>query len=414
MAVLMALSAFFSASEAALFLLTRDDRQRLALGTTPQRVAHKLLSSPERLLTAILFWNLVINIVYFALASMVGLKLERAGMTSESRTLAVVALLAIILCSEMLPKNIAVLWPQKLSGLVSIPLAAATRLVDPLIPTLQVVNKISLRAVAPKFEREAQLELRDLERAITISTPDKSFAEREAAALQQIVSLSELEAEELMQPRLAQTTFHPPVSLEELQANPPQNGYLLVTEPDSDEIDRVLHLKYLADAPTTNIEQFCEPVQYIPWCTPGSAILDLLSQTRDGLATVVNEHGETVGVVTLDDIMHVVYGSTVTRESSRSASLTIEDVEPGLWRLSGAITLRRFAKHLAIPLPEIKSVTIAGMLQELLQRVPQEGDHVDWAGCHFSVIESSRPGIVRVEVDRLGDRGESSPGGADV
>ncbi|MFP6667291.1 MAG: CNNM domain-containing protein, partial [Pirellulales bacterium] len=66
MVVLIFCSAFFSSSEAALFFLSRRDREQLAAGNHAQRLAARLLADSERLLTAILFWNLLINIVYFA------------------------------------------------------------------------------------------------------------------------------------------------------------------------------------------------------------------------------------------------------------------------------------------------------------------------------------------------------------
>ena len=72
MAVLIAGSAFFSASEAALFSLRQQDRRRLQKGSRSQRSAATLLADPDRLLSAVLFWNLTINMAYFAVASIVG------------------------------------------------------------------------------------------------------------------------------------------------------------------------------------------------------------------------------------------------------------------------------------------------------------------------------------------------------
>ena len=69
MGALLLASAFFSASEAALFFLSPSDLRRLAGGNRAQRTAADLLDDPDRLLTAVLFWNLVVNLTYFALAA---------------------------------------------------------------------------------------------------------------------------------------------------------------------------------------------------------------------------------------------------------------------------------------------------------------------------------------------------------
>ena len=78
MAALVAASAFFSGSEAALFSITRSERAAMAGGSARDRRAASLLRRPERLLTAILFWNLVVNLVYYALTEVVAMRLGRA------------------------------------------------------------------------------------------------------------------------------------------------------------------------------------------------------------------------------------------------------------------------------------------------------------------------------------------------
>ncbi len=405
MAVLLVGSAFFSASEAALFYLTRDDRERFVHGNRAQRRVVGLLATPERLLTCVLFWNLVINVAYFALASQIGLSLERQGYTRPAAVFSFVALLTIILLSEMLPKNLAVLWPRSLAVAVSLPLSAAIGLLSPVIPALQAVNRISLRTIMPNFEREAYLELRDIERAITLSTPDKTLAQQEELVLHQIVSLSELEAEELMRPRLGLTFYHAPVTLEDLKANPPNCDYLLVAEAHGEELERAMPLSQLASVRSKTLETECERVPYVPWCASGAATLDVLQNSRGGLAVVVNELGETIGIVTFDDVMHTLFANPAIHETSRAAAQSIEPMEGGTYRVNGAITLRRLAKQLKLDLPTVKSVTVAGLLQECLQRLPQPGDEVRWGNCRFQVLDSPRPGALTATIERLPDDG---------
>ncbi len=289
-------------------------------GNRAQRRVVGLLSTPERLLTCILFWNLVINIAYFAIASQIGLTLDRDGHAQPAALFSVGALLTIILFSEMLPKNLAVLWPRAMAAYVSLPLSGAIGVLSPLIPTLQAANRISLRTIFPSFRREAYLELRDIERAITLSTPDKTLAQQEELVLQQIVSLSELQAEELMRPRLGLTFYHAPVTLADLCASPPNCDYLLVAEPDSEELDRAMPLAQLAGVSATTLEAECERVPYVPWCASGAATLDVLQHSRGGLAVVINELGETIGIVTLDDVMHTLFANPTIRETSRAVA----------------------------------------------------------------------------------------------
>ena len=181
MFVLLVCCAFFSTSEAALFYLRRPERRLLASGTRAQRIAAGLLADTDRLLTAVLFWNLLVNLAYFALAAIVGIRLEQAGRAGEAGTLAVGALLLIIVFGEMLPKSLAVLRPRLLATLVAVPLAAMVRLVDPLLPAFRLTVLLSQRLLWPRFQAEPYLQICDLERAVRLSVSDAALVDKNSA-----------------------------------------------------------------------------------------------------------------------------------------------------------------------------------------------------------------------------------------
>src|SRR5690606_28847300 len=95
MLLLLCGSAFFSASEAALFYLSRRERRAFANGNAAQQIAAALLEQPDRLLTTVLFWNLMVNISYFTLSSVVALRLQRDGRLAEATWLTIGSLIAI-------------------------------------------------------------------------------------------------------------------------------------------------------------------------------------------------------------------------------------------------------------------------------------------------------------------------------
>ncbi|MGI9519533.1 MAG: CNNM domain-containing protein, partial [Pirellulaceae bacterium] len=185
MVMLIGLSAFFSASEAALFLLRAGDRRRLETGTAGQRMAARLLDEPDRLLSAVLFWNLVINIIYFAISSVVALRMQTLPLISQAVPVAFAlgSLIMIIFFSEMMPKSLAVIRPSTIARLVSIPLSLAVRAADPIMPILRGATLLSRRLIWPGFKPEPYIELLDLERAIQISSEDKAIIEQETAVL---------------------------------------------------------------------------------------------------------------------------------------------------------------------------------------------------------------------------------------
>ncbi|MFP6650354.1 MAG: CNNM domain-containing protein, partial [Pirellulaceae bacterium] len=352
MGILMILSAFFSASEAALFSLPWQQRSRLDEGSPGQRASAALLARPDRLLTAVLFWNLVVNMCYFAITAHVGLLIqEDPGMGSSTMVLfSVASLLAIIFFSEMLPKSLAVLRPAWLASLVGIPLVLFVRLTDPLIPLLHFFQLVTRRLLWPHFKVEPALDVADMDRAVNLSTEDAQLAEREKRTLHHIIELSEIRVDEWMRPRRQFLSFHPPVSLSDLDGQVPPSGYLLVTEPDSEEIQSAIPLKRITGIPSKHLEHHGTPVLHVPWVATVADTLQKMQDRQREVAAVVNEFGETIGVLTMEDILDTLFRD----ESSRSGLLdrtAIEEVTPGCWYVMGMTSIRRLARHFDVELP---------------------------------------------------------------
>ncbi len=402
MALLAGASGFFSCSEAALFSLPPEDRRKLKQGNAAQQLADQLLSRPEQLLSAILFWNLIINILYFALASIIGIGLQRENRSTDAALFSVISLMALIVMSEMLPKTIAVILPRVMASLVSFPLAVAVRTMAPVVPLFSAVDGALRRLFFPKFKAEPYLELSDLERAIELSTDNEELAAQERTALQNIVSLTELRAEELMRPRRQFQAFCPPVSLADLGGKITRSGYLLVTEPESEEVVSAIALKNLPTVPKQHLERFAEPVVYVPWCSSVAAVLDELQEQHREIAAIVNELGETVGIVTLEDILETVFLDQASRSSRLLERTSILQTEENLWHVTGMTSLRRLAKHFRVTLPTSKSTTIAGIVQEVLERLPEEEDTIDWGGFRLRVLQTTLQGSLIVELQKTG------------
>jgi putative hemolysin len=398
MAVLVAASAFFSGSEAAFFYLSEAQRRRLGGGNLAQRSAARLLDDPDRLLGAVLFWNLTVNVAYFAISSIVSLSLDRAGRHAEAGAVALGSLLGLIVLSEMLPKNLAVLRPDRVAVLVGVPLAALVRLVDPVLPALRAVNLLSRRLLWPRFEPEPYLHVRDLERAVELSTADAALVEQEQSVLQRIVQLSEIRVDELMRPRRQFRAFRPPVHLADLGGRMTPSGYLLVTEADDDEVCMAVALGSLTEVPNENLEGLAQPVAFVPWCAPVARALDAMQRRRNPVAAVVNEYGETIGVVTFDDILETVFGRAPSRSLRLLKRAPIRQTAPGVWQVTGMTSLWRLSRHFGVRRPPSRSVTVAGVIQENLERFPSAGDECLWGPFRMKIVEASERGQLLVEL----------------
>jgi Mg2+/Co2+ transporter CorB len=390
MLLLLMGSAFFSSSEAALFSLNQTERHTLAeKGKLGKLVLH-LLDKPEQLLNSILLGNLFVNLMFFTLASIIAFRLEEQSYLAWG--IGVGSLLIVLIFGEMLPKNISVLAPQFIARCACVPLSVFVRLLQPILPALSFLNLLSRRLIYPKFESEPYLHVGDLERAVALSGDDAALLKREQRSLQNIVSLSDMDAAELMRPRSWLKTFRPPVSFEQiltaLNGTLPRSGYCLLTEPDSDEIISALSLTRLtAENLETAWEKQFEDVFYVPWSASVAKVFDQLQRTSRKVAVVVNEFGETLGIITIDDIIAVLF----TREQGRSRGLLnrreLIPLTAQQWQLTGLTSLRTLERKFNVSFRNYSSLTVSGLLREILERFPHIGDECRIETLIFRVVE---------------------------
>jgi len=388
MVLLMAGSGFFSASEAALFYLRPRVREKMQSGNAGEKMAYQLTERPERLLSAILFWNLVINIAYFAISSIIAIRLESDESRSASIVFAIASLLAIIFFSEMLPKNVAVLRPKQLASAFSIPLSFAVRVVDPIMPTLRSVNLISRRLIWPRFEAESYMEVADLEKAIEHTADNAELIKQEQTVMRNIVALSSIRVDEWMRPRTQFVTFQPPVSrIDLVKQGLPESGYLLISEPDSLEVSHAIRLDNQYELAEEEIERFAEPVQYMPWCATVAEAFELMSQRQREVTVVVNEYGDTIGVLTIEDILETVFHESPSRVRRLLNVEPVTKIDESIWLVAGLVSLRRLSQQLDRELPEEGSVTLGGVVQDILQKQCEKGDRCQWGPFNIRVID---------------------------
>jgi CBS domain containing-hemolysin-like protein len=411
MALLLLCSAFFSASEAAMFSLRRAHRRDLSKGSKTEQIVAGLLDDPDRLLTAVLFWNLVMNLSFFTIGSIISIELQQAGHTTAAGAFAVGALLAIILFGEMLPKSLGVLQPQRLAAWLAIPLALTVRAVAPLLPAFRLATLLSRRLLWPNFAPEPYLHVRDLERAVKLSGADEAIVAQEQRVLESIVQLSDIRAEEMMRPRTQFQVYRPPVTLADLKARPPQGGYLLVAEADSEEVAAAIDLHDIWRVPEGRLDQLAEAVIYVPWSTRAADVLELLRRRKREVAAVVNEFGETIGILTFDDILDTLFSGAPSRSERMLRRDPIRAVAPGVWHVTGMTSLRRLARHFQIEMPPTHSVTLSGVIQEVLERLPEPGDECQWGPLRLKVLEVPRRGqlIVELTMPSMPSANEATP-----
>jgi len=396
-------SGFFSASETALFYLSHEELRTMRVGNMRERVAAELMRRPARLLTAVLFWNLVINLAYFATSVVVTRRMIVAGFPAAAGMFGVGGLFAIIVLGEVMPKSGAVVFRRRLASTVSFPLALAVRVLDPLSPLLAKLTQVSRRTFWPDLQREPILEAEDLERAVAVSELSQELMEQERQVLHNVLDLSEIAAEEVMRPRGTYVALPPPIHLSDLQGEVSEAGYVLVLPEEAAETEQAIPLDEFSAIPDTHLESAAEEVVYAPWCASLADILQLLRERFCGVAVVVNEYGESIGIITYEDIIDTIFSPQPSRAKRVLQREPVLEVSPGNYHVEGMTTLRYLCSRLDLDYEPFGDgvYTVAGMLHDELQHIPRVGDECFWRGYRIKVIESEHPGRLRALFSRL-------------
>ncbi|TWU36710.1 Magnesium and cobalt efflux protein CorC [Novipirellula aureliae] len=395
MALLMGMSALFSGSEAAYFSLPPRERERLRRRGVPGRIAASLLSDTDRLLSAILFWNLLINIIYFAIASIVGGKFREHPTAGPSVAIGFTfaSVMMLIFFSEMLPKSIAVLSPTRICLIVSAPLSVAVKIVSPVLPLVRTTNLAVSRLLWPSFQPEPEIDLADIERAIELGTDDAALLQRERLVLQGLVEMAEMRIGELMRLRsrlqLCRVDDLGKTSLTEY----PPGGYLMVTDSDGDLITGSVPIRLLRPSQMDDWVGSMEPVIYVPWSARTAQVLDQLNQEDRSVAVVVNEFGEALGTVAIDDILSRAFAARHDFDNEVLGEASFQELAPDHYRVYGTVSARALAKRLGIESREEGVTTVAGLIQRHNERLPRVGDRAPLDRFELQVVEAVDSGV---------------------
>ncbi|QDU78345.1 hypothetical protein Pla110_00460 [Polystyrenella longa] len=396
-------SGFFSGSETSFFYLSHDEIRTLRVGKPRERLVAILLSNPDRLLTAILFWNLVINLLYFAVSIVITQRLTSENLNIAAGAFGLLSLFGLILFGEVMPKSIAVFARRKVATTVSWPLAAAVRVLDPIIPSLSWVTRLVRRTFWPTIEREPVLRPEDLERAVDAFQLSEEIIKIEQQVLHNILDLSEIKVEEIMRPRGTYETTTGPLQIERMKEIALAGDFILVQDEDRrEDANQVFSLQNFTNLNGKTKDFTLDELVYVPWCADLATALTMLRQSYTMVAAVVNEYGETIGVITQEDLLDTILMPQPSRTKRLLRRDPILEIGPGKYHVEGLTTLRHFSARFEIDFQNNNDgqLTVAGMLSEQLDRLPQLGDHVTWQGFDFKVVNVSKVGQYRLLVSR--------------
>lgn len=379
MSVLLALSAFFSCSETALFSLTPDETRRFRNNHRVDALLTLFRREPSEVLTSILLGNLLVNVLFFCTGAVAAESLAKAYGGWFEALGGLLVLLAVILFGEIIPKAVGITLPAGILRLAATPLRYWFVFTRPFRRLLRwLLLRLHLGTDRPQIDLDITPgELRELLDAVR---HEPGFGAQEKEILEDIVNLSGIRVREVMVPRVNVCSKSLHSSVPELLQVARQNEYscvLIYAESDNDLLGYVNIVELFAAIGTTSsLESFIHPLIFIPETKRADSLLREFMSKGWKLVAVVDEYGGFAGIVTMEDLFAEVIGGFESGDAGEIIKLN-----DATYRLSGQLSIRAWSELLTGILPghEVGSLafdTLGGFVISLLGRIPHPGDEV--------------------------------------
>ncbi|HRX84308.1 MAG TPA: hemolysin family protein [Phycisphaerae bacterium] len=395
--ILIACSSVISGSETALFALTPQDRRAFADSTSRvRRLAAQLMRRPRRVLMTVLIVNTAVNVAFFAV-SFVGSSKLGSGHPATRALGGAAALVAIIICGEILPKAVALANARMLAPLVAPVVHTLQWLTAPIAAVLQLllVEPI-VRLLRPGQPPRPDISTGDLSALVELSANQGIITTREHDMLQTVVALPDISVRSIMVPRVHVHAVPLDAPRSEIEAAFREHGLtkLPVYGHDLDDIQGLLYARDLYLQPDEPIERLLREVRYVPEVINLLQLVRHFRRTGTQIAVVVDEHGGVAGLVTIEDVLAEIVGDLDTDEASGPPE--VERIDDRTYRVPGALSVRAWRPLLGLTDQMLEVDTFGGVVVAALGRLPHIGDSVRFGNLTLTVDRLDQRRVDRV------------------
>jgi Mg2+/Co2+ transporter CorB len=388
---LILLSGFFSSAETGMMSLNRYRLKHLKKKNhRGAKRASALLERPDRLIGIILIGNNLVNIFAASLATVIAVRLwGNTGLLVEP----ILLTLIVLIFAEVTPKTIAALHPEKIAFPATLILLPLLKIAYPLVWLVNTVSNglVRLLGFDPKKKMDENVSSEELRTIVTEA--GQLIPKRHRGMLVNVLDLEEVNVDDIMVPRNEVYGIDLNDSDDDILHRIQNSSHtrLPVWRDNINNIVGTLHLRKMSRILDTKgldraaLEREIDKPYFIPEGTPLHTQLVNFQQKKLRLATVVDENGDVLGRVALEDILEEIVG-----EFTSNLAETADDISPqadGSYIIDGTATVREVNKFLSWELPTDGPKTLSGLVLEQLESFPEANVGLAIGRHRFEVLE---------------------------
>lgn len=399
LAILIFFSAFFSGVETALMSVSMIKVKALIKQKRKGAQAlHRLKQKPHQLIITILIGNNIVNIGAASLATVLFTNLfgsSGVGIATGVMTF------VVLVFGEITPKTFAVQNAERVSLIVSKPIEILFYILYPLVKFFELISKAMSKLLGTKKEKLVSEE--ELKTVFTIGKREGILSDEAAEMMQNVLDFQKIKVTDVMTPKANMAMLDGKKQLNavlDFIVRQPYTKFPVFIEHDDniigviDQSDVLIHVR--KNKLKTKIKNLAKPAYFVP---ESKAIANLLTDFEGKkleISIVVDEYGDVVGLVTLDDVLEEIVGDIF--DKSHREHVYIKKVSDNLIRVDAKATIEEINKVLHLGLKEEHFDTIAGFIEHKLERLPRKGEKIKLKKVTIEIDEVTKQRIKSVKI----------------
>ena len=399
LAVLLLLSAFFSGSETAFFSLDRAALKRLENSRSAAgQAAFTLSGRLRRLLFTVLFGNMVVNILFFAISFAVGQQLAADYGAGAAVASGIVSLMLVITLGEVTPKSMAYHIPETWAKFAALPLILMDRALVPLRWATERLRLAKSAVGEAKRGNYSPEEIREMLRSAAIPAGTDPRLTR---LVREMVDFNDISVHEVMVPRVDVVFCPADAGIEDLAdlIRRKKTKNIPVYGENRDDILGTISAKDVFAGKGEVLAEMLRPVMFVPESKSVESLLNEFRREKQTFAVVVNEYGGTEGIVTLEDVLEEIVGEIEDEFDSTDAPIV--RLSHNRWRVEASYSLRDFCETFGVEANLDTADTLGGLVAALLGEIPRAGASVEYGDLRMTLHRVRRHRPVSLVVERM-------------
>jgi Mg2+/Co2+ transporter CorB len=374
-------------------------------GNAGARRTQGLLNHTEQLLSVILIGNNLINTAVPVLTATIAVRYFGDNGTVLSIATGVVAFL-IIVFAEITPKVVGATFPERVAFPASFLIRPLMTLARPLVWFINLFVNALLKLIRINTQDAPEQRVSTEELRTIVLESGNFIPKKHRSILLNLFDLEVITVDDVMTPRAKVEVLDLSRPIDEVvqQLETCYHNKLPVIDYSADQVLGVLHvrkaLSLLGQQSFTHddFRALLTPPYFIPSGTPVFQQLQYFQEHRQRIGLIVNEYGDMLGLVTLEDIIEEMIGEFTTSQHGTTPALAWD--KSGTYMTDAGVTLRDLNRKLGLRLPLNGPKTLNGLLLEILREIPESSVSVRVAGCVLEIVQIDNQSIRTVRLHR--------------